>query len=88
MNFVLRMLDDPMLFRQQAYVAGRWVASSNGETISVGNPFDEAEIGYVPACTREQVDESIDVAKPRQRKFCGHGSRIGSVRTDYVLGMT
>lgn len=66
MNFVLRMLDDPMLFRQQAYVAGRWVASSNGETISVRNPFDEAEIGYVPACTAEQVDEAIDVSKAAQ----------------------
>lgn len=65
-DFVVRMLVDPTLFRQQAYVAGRWVASSSGEKISVENPFDGTEIGQVPACTANQVDNAIDAAKTAQ----------------------
>lgn len=32
-------LNDPKLFRQQAYIDGAWVDSDNGQTLKVNNPL-------------------------------------------------
>lgn len=41
-------LNNPELFRQQAYVGGQWLDADNGSTISVLNPSSRAIIGHVP----------------------------------------
>jgi succinate-semialdehyde dehydrogenase / glutarate-semialdehyde dehydrogenase len=55
-------LADPGLFREQAFVAGAWIASESARTIAVDNPSTGAIIGHVPACTAEETHRAIDAA--------------------------
>ncbi len=51
------------LFRQQCYVGGEWVDSSDGSTFEVDNPATGDIIGTVPSLTAADIDGVIATAK-------------------------
>ena len=55
-------LNDPNLFRQQAYVDGAWCDADSGKTIEVTNPADGATLGTVPNCGGAETARAIEAA--------------------------
>lgn len=55
-------LRDPNLFRQQAFVGGRWVDAAGGEVKQVLNPANGQLIGTVPNCGAKEAREAIEAA--------------------------
>lgn len=55
-------LNDPTLFRQQAFIDGRWRNASSGETLGVTNPANGQQLGRVPKMGAEETREAIDAA--------------------------
>ncbi|AQS83692.1 MAG: NAD-dependent succinate-semialdehyde dehydrogenase [Acetobacter aceti] len=62
-------LSDPSLFREQAYIAGEWMTSSSGRTLSVTNPATGEVIGTIPACTAAETQRAIEAADRVQSKW-------------------
>ena len=62
-------LKDPTLLRQQAYVAGAWIAADNGETVAVNNPATGERIGTVPMCGTAETVRAIAAADVAQRAW-------------------
>lgn len=63
-------LNDPTLFRQQAYIAGGWVNADGGNTVDVSNPANNEIIGTVPdmgAVETKRAIESANKAWPSWR---------------------
>ncbi|WP_166365857.1 NADP-dependent succinate-semialdehyde dehydrogenase [Pseudomonas akapageensis] len=63
-------LNDPQLFRQQAYIDGAWVDADNGQTLKVNNPATGEIIGSVPkmgAAETRRAIEAADKALPAWR---------------------
>jgi succinate-semialdehyde dehydrogenase/glutarate-semialdehyde dehydrogenase len=56
-------LQDPDLFRHQAYVAGRWCDADNGATLDVNNPATGEILGTVPMMGAAETRRAIDAAK-------------------------
>lgn len=50
------------LFRQAYLMNGQWLPASNGDTMTVTNPYDESTLGTVPQCTAEDVRTTIRLA--------------------------
>ena len=57
------LLQDPDLFRQQAYVGGRWCDADNGATTEVNNPATGEILGTVPLMGRAETRRAIEAAK-------------------------
>ena len=57
------ILQDPDLFRQQAYVGGRWCDADNGATTEVNNPATGEILGTVPLMGRTETRRAIEAAK-------------------------
>src|ERR1700751_6062679 len=57
------ILQDPDLFRQQAYVGGRWCDADNGATAEVNNPATGEILGTVPVMGRAETRRAIEAAK-------------------------
>jgi succinate-semialdehyde dehydrogenase/glutarate-semialdehyde dehydrogenase len=55
-------LEDPRLFRGQAYVNGGWVDAENGRTVGVTNPATGREIGTVPQMGATEARCAIEAA--------------------------
>ncbi len=55
-------LNDPSLFKQQAYLDGQWCDADNGETIFVSNPATGALIGSVPKMGAAETRRAIAAA--------------------------
>ncbi|HFZ1711209.1 TPA: NADP-dependent succinate-semialdehyde dehydrogenase [Citrobacter sedlakii] len=55
-------LNDSGLFRQQAFIDGRWRDASSGEVISVVNPANGQTLGSVPKMGAAETREAIDAA--------------------------
>jgi len=55
-------LQDPALFREHAYVDGRWIDASDEAVIEVINPASETLLGSVPRLTQAQVSEAVEAA--------------------------
>ena len=62
-------LKDPSLFRQQAYVAGRWIAADNGKTIDVTNPANGEKLGTIPVCGAAETERAIVAADKAQKAW-------------------
>ncbi|QCY12418.1 NADP-dependent succinate-semialdehyde dehydrogenase [Pseudomonas sp. MPC6] len=63
-------LNDPKLFRQQAYIDGAWGDADNGQTLKVNNPATGDIIGSVPkmgAAETRRAIEAADKALPAWR---------------------
>ncbi|RDD61588.1 NADP-dependent succinate-semialdehyde dehydrogenase [Ferruginivarius sediminum] len=55
-------LQDAKLFRQQAYVNGKWRDAASGETIQVTNPASGEVIGTIPSMGAAETREAIEAA--------------------------
>lgn len=59
-------LNDPTLFRQQAFIEGQWrdarSGARSGDTIAVTNPANGQPLGSVPKMGAEETREAIDAA--------------------------
>ncbi|MGE6323156.1 NADP-dependent succinate-semialdehyde dehydrogenase [Pseudomonas oryzihabitans] len=55
-------LNNPELFRQQAYIDGAWCLAQSGETIEVVNPSDNSSIGRVPRMGKLETRRAIEAA--------------------------
>ncbi|SUQ59656.1 Succinate-semialdehyde dehydrogenase [NADP(+)] GabD [Raoultella terrigena] len=55
-------LNDPTLFRQQAFIDGQWRDALSGEVITVTNPANDQRLGSVPKMVAEETHEAIDAA--------------------------
>ncbi|HEY5741351.1 MAG TPA: aldehyde dehydrogenase family protein, partial [Terrimicrobiaceae bacterium] len=55
-------LQDPSLFRQQAFVAGRWCDADDGATAEVNNPATGEVLGRVPYMGRDEARRAIEAA--------------------------
>lgn len=56
-------LTDWRLFREQAYIAGKWCAADNGQTVEVTNPSNGVVIGTVPKMGATETRRAIDAAE-------------------------
>src|ERR1700726_5355747 len=56
-------LQDPDLFRRQAYIGGRWCDADNGATLDVNNPATGEILGTVPMMGAAETRRAIDAAK-------------------------
>lgn len=55
-------LNDPTLFRQQAFIDGQWRDALSGEAITVTNPANDQRLGSVPRMGADETHEAIDAA--------------------------
>lgn len=55
-------LKRPSLFRQQCYVGGQWIDSSDQKTIEVTNPANGQKLGSIPSLGAQDVQSAIDAA--------------------------
>lgn len=55
-------LRDPQLFREQAFVAGRWLAADNGATVAIRNPASGELLAEVPDMGTAETRRAIDAA--------------------------
>ena len=62
-------LQDPDLFRQQAFVAGRWCDADDGESADVRNPATGEILGKVPYMGRAETRRAIEAAKNAWEKW-------------------
>ena len=60
-------LKDAGLFRQQAWVAGEWIAADGGKTVAVTNPASGETLGHVPVCGTAETKRAIEAADKAQR---------------------
>lgn len=56
-------LNDPALFRQQAYIDGAWCDADNGQTLEVTNPATQAILGRVPKMGAAETQRAISAAQ-------------------------
>jgi succinate-semialdehyde dehydrogenase/glutarate-semialdehyde dehydrogenase len=56
-------LQDPDLFRQRAYIGGRWCDADGGATLKVNNPATGEILGTVPMMTANETRRAIEAAK-------------------------
>ena len=54
---------DPSLLRSEAYIGGKWTASSTGKTFEIANPADATVVGSVADLEISQVRDAIDAAE-------------------------
>ncbi|MGQ9370276.1 NAD-dependent succinate-semialdehyde dehydrogenase [Azospirillum sp. A39] len=59
----LRRLTDPRLFREQAYVGGKWRSARDGAVLAVTNPSTAATIGHVPDLGAADAEAAIAAAQ-------------------------
>ena len=55
-------LKDPSLFRQQCYVAGRWIDADSGKTVAVNNPATGEILGTIPNTGAAETRRAIEAA--------------------------
>ncbi len=57
------------LFKQQAYIDGRWIDSPNGEVQEIFNPATGEKIGTVPMLGSNETRQAIDAAEAAQKEW-------------------
>lgn len=72
-------LRDERLFREFAWIGGKWRAASGGATISVRNPADGGLVGRVPALGPLEAREAVDHA---EAAFSAWRSTLPQERTE------
>ncbi|MGC1387643.1 MAG: NADP-dependent succinate-semialdehyde dehydrogenase [Steroidobacteraceae bacterium] len=55
-------LKDPLLFREQCFIDGRWASAANGATLAVHNPATTAELGHIPNMAAQETRGAIAAA--------------------------
>ncbi|TYC89293.1 NAD-dependent succinate-semialdehyde dehydrogenase [Novosphingobium sp. BW1] len=62
-------LANPALFRQQAFIAGEWVAADGRAMLDVTDPASGACVGTVPACGTAETRRAIAAAEAAQAQW-------------------
>ena len=77
-------LQDPDLFRSQAYIGGRWCDADNGATLEVNNPATGEIFGTVPRWAPRKL--GAPSMRPRTPGATGVASRpkIGALFFEVV----
>jgi succinate-semialdehyde dehydrogenase / glutarate-semialdehyde dehydrogenase len=75
------ILKDPALLCDKAYIAGQWVAASDGATFPVINPARGDVIGTVPDLTRKDAATAIAAAYVAQKEWA---ARTGKERAQIL----
>ena len=85
-------LQQPTLFRQQAYVDGAWCDADSGASTPVLNPADGALLGVIPRMGRAETQRAIDAANaawgPWRKKTAGERGAILRKWSDLILAHT
>ena len=76
-------LQNPDLFRQQAFVGGRWCDAENGATIEVNNPATGEILGTVPRMGANETWRAIEAAKDA---FADWSRRPAKERSNLLRG--
>ncbi|MBF8728930.1 NADP-dependent succinate-semialdehyde dehydrogenase [Pseudomonas guariconensis] len=82
-------LNNPALFRQQAFIDGEWLDAASGKTITVENPATGELIGSVPRMGQRETRlaiEAADRALPAWRALTAK-ERAGKLRKWFELMM-
>jgi succinate-semialdehyde dehydrogenase / glutarate-semialdehyde dehydrogenase len=74
-------LHDSDLFRQQAYIGGRWCDAESGATLEVNNPATGEILGTVPRMGANETWRAIEAAKDA---FADWGRRPAKERSDLM----
>jgi succinate-semialdehyde dehydrogenase/glutarate-semialdehyde dehydrogenase len=56
-------LKDPKLFREQAYIDGKWVAADRGGSVAIDNPANGERLGTVPEMGAAETRRAIEAAE-------------------------
>ncbi|ALM53442.1 NAD-dependent succinate-semialdehyde dehydrogenase [Halomonas huangheensis] len=56
-------LGDPRLFRQYAYIGGKWTSGDEGREEAVVNPANGEVIGHIPLLESRQISACVDAAE-------------------------
>src|SRR5438045_9702745 len=67
----LPRLADPRLWREQAYIAGKWRAAADGATFAVVDPASDETIGHAPAMGPSETSAAIAAARRAFPAWCG-----------------
>ncbi|UAW98550.1 NADP-dependent succinate-semialdehyde dehydrogenase [Halopseudomonas nanhaiensis] len=59
-------LNAPALFRQQAFIDGRWCEADNGARTDIHNPANDERLGSVPNMGRAETQRAIKAARAAQ----------------------
>jgi succinate-semialdehyde dehydrogenase / glutarate-semialdehyde dehydrogenase len=55
-------LKDSNVFRQQAYIDGKWVEAESRKNFAVNDPADDSVLGHVPDCGAAETRRAIEAA--------------------------
>ena len=58
---VFKVLKDGLDYKY--FTDGKWKKSSSGKVIAIKNPYNDELIGNIQACTKEEVDQTIQCAR-------------------------
>lgn len=58
-----KRLEDPRLFRQYAYVNGKWTHGEGGREEAVTDPATGEALGHIPLLEAEQITAAVDAAE-------------------------
>nr|WP_210259979.1 NAD-dependent succinate-semialdehyde dehydrogenase [Martelella sp. HB161492] len=72
-------MKDPSLFRQQAFIAGRWVDTVPDTAIAVTDPATGTIIGHVPDLGAASAREAIAAAEVAQKRWAGETAKTRSL---------
>lgn len=83
----LDFLRDPSLFRQQAFLAGRWSDADSGKRIQVFNPANGNVVGLIPDMGAVEARRAIEAAERALRDWKRHtaAERAAILRRWYEL---
>ena len=56
-------LKDPKLFREQAYIDGKWAGADRGGTVAIDNPASGERLGTVPEMGAAETRRAIEAAE-------------------------
>lgn len=59
---IRKLLKDPSLFKEEAFINGKWVKSSSGKTFPINNPATDEIIAQVTNLDAADADKAIAAA--------------------------
>ena len=84
---IRKLLKDPSLFKEEAFINGNWVKSSSGKTFPINNPASNEIIAQVSNLDASDADKAIAAANaafPKWRDITGK-ERAGLMRKWFDL---
>ncbi len=58
----MKVLKDAKLFKNTAYINGKWETAESGKTYTVTNPYDQSDLGSVPDMGAVETKKAIEAA--------------------------